>query len=234
MILSKNDPMDVDLRLYREAILAGFFPSKEDLTNEILSDFLGNKRIILAGETAGPGRGWWGPPVGTHGAGSQGGGISIENGGALSGSTETEIQEIAGALPAEHVSGVSVKVTEDDIPGIEENWNGAYIDGVITMKPDASSQTFVHELGHHVDQNLWPSVRTLEPSSVKQYSREFASLGTNGWKYGMSIYEMGNSSEYIAGLYRGWVNTKISGKGNAISQAKTEIPMIAGIMDGLF
>ena len=74
MILSKNDPMDVDLRLYREAILAGFFPSKEDLTNEILSDFLGNKRIILAGETAGPGRGWWGPPIGTHGTGDVGGG----------------------------------------------------------------------------------------------------------------------------------------------------------------
>ena len=74
MILSKSDPMDVDLRLYREAVLAGFFPSKEDLTNESLADFLGNKRIILAGETAGPGRGWWGPPIGTHGTGDVGGG----------------------------------------------------------------------------------------------------------------------------------------------------------------
>ena len=72
MILSKQDLMDADLYLYQQAVLAGFPVTQETITDNELTEFLVSKNVIVS--EAGPGRGWWGPPVGTHGKGDVGGG----------------------------------------------------------------------------------------------------------------------------------------------------------------
>ena len=172
--------------------------------------------IIAQADKKGPGKGWWGPPRGTHGKLS----------GILSGFSEEqeiELQETAQLIPDRHLEGLGEITSEPSrwLTGADGKWippegsaivpSGEYESGKIRLNPDRFvSGDLLHEMGHHVCRNVSKGtiekVQTAIRTSLMDYYYNEA-LGRKGptlADLGLRPYSIGNPLELLADAYHLW------------------------------
>ena len=165
----------------------------------------------------GPGKGWWGPPRGTHGAAHD----------LISGSfSDEQLQDIADAIdkvPAEHLeglTGITSEIPDDELDyplGWTNSMGGIYDpnDQTIHINPEFGdiSNTFIHELGHHRTRILLDWHNYELKWKADEIHEFFERLGET-WKdrhlamIGLDRYTISNTVELFAGLYVAqWLGT---------------------------
>jgi len=194
--------------------------------------FVVNVQAAAADKGKGPGKGWWGPPKGTHvGKLASSGEIAAFVDPLLDKEARkvVEVQAIIGdaleGIPLDHLEGLELisGTTPQGWVDYGEGWTprrgepvgiaGAYSreHKAIIIHPaslarddDGTSMTLLHELGHHVTRTLQPHPAGVTDYFLTDISDYFGKTKESLGRVGLRPYSLTKPAEFMADAYTVW------------------------------
>lgn len=166
-------------------------------------------KVSTQAKKKGPGRGWWGPPKGSHV--EAGGGLSPEARATLKGLGATDMDLRRVAISNKAPPGF--KLSKDDQTFISDRTGvraaGLYQlgrrEGVLHLTKNATDNTAMHELGHHVTNRAdkFRMSRDIN-QAIPEMKRDY--VATESWaqhsQTGLRDYSYTNGDEFLADAYK--------------------------------
>ena len=186
----------------------------------------------------GPGRGWWGPPKGTHGVGAAYVALSgMEGWDGLSGRVQAELIGISKGVPDAHVKDLNFKIDDEYLNrlGAAAAWDQDKTVYLHSQKVGGS--TLAHEVGHAVTKNSmeWRAYRNPELKEAYELGKSMRE--SQCYPLGLRGYSFSTTLEFLADSYsvKAQATAEPRGRFNTFWQNYQEaFPDFAKQIDGLF